>query len=435
MGNRFVLPVFRAGEREAWGWRNIVSILSAIAKNLKTFAGRMARAHRVITASALGLALAGCGGGMNMGDLFSDSGAPARQQTQAPKAPPKVGGNAPRVALLLPLSAPGTMGRVARSMKKSAELAMIDAGRPGITLVVKDTSGTPSGARMAAQAAVEEGAKLILGPLLASSVKAARAPAASRGIPVVAFSSQSSVAGNGVYLMSFLPEEEVDNVVRYATSAGKRNIAAMLPQSAYGNVITRAFYAAAKRHHAAIVAEERYVRTKSGIRASAARMAQRLAAPASKADALFFPESPKLLKAAGAAMTAAGFTPARAKLLGTSLWDSAAIRTTPLAIGGWYAGVEPRLVNYFTSHFQQSYGSRPPRIASLAYDATSLAIALGRGAFSRREIENPEGFQGMNGLFRFRSDGRIQRGLAILEVTPTGPRVAAAAPTRFAGGY
>jgi len=412
-----------------------VFFLSAISSSLKTLAGGMGHLRRAALAGTLAAALAGCGGGLDMGDLFSDSGAPSGQQAQRPQVPPQPGANSPRVALLLPLSAPGSLGRLAKAMKKSAELAMIDAGTPGITLVVKDTSGTPSGARMAAQAAVGEGSKLILGPLLAGNVKAVRPEAAARGIPVVAFSSQSSVAGNGVYLMSFLPEEEVDNVVRYSASTGKRNIAAMLPQSAYGNIISRAFYESAKRYKVSIPFEERYVRTPTGISAPATRMATRLASPASKADALFFPESPKLLKAAGAAMSAAGFTPGTVKLLGTGLWDSAAIKTTPLAIGGWYAGVEPRLVNYFSSHFQKSYGSRPPRIASLAYDATSLAIALGRGGFSRREIENPEGFQGMNGLFRFRSNGRIQRGLAILEVTPTGPRVVSPAPTRFSGNY
>ncbi len=405
---------------------------------LKALFGASAAIRRWLTAGIMAVSLAGCGGGVDFGDLFSDTGQPQggqnAQQQQAPQ-PPEVGQGAPRVALLLPLSAAGGTGRIARAMKKSAELAMIDAGNPGITLVVKDTTGTPAGARMAAQAALGEGARLILGPLLAGSVKAVAPEAAARNVPVIAFSSQASVAGNGVYLMSFLPGEEVDNVVRYAVRTGKRNIAALIPQSAYGNIAVRALYEAAKRHKASIVAEERYVATPSGIAAPAARMARKLASPSSKADALFFPEAPRLVKAAGAAMTQSGFTPATVKLLGTGLWDSAAIRTAPLAIGGWYAGVEPRLVKYFSDHYAQSYGAKPPRLASLAYDATSLAISLGKGAFSASEIQNPEGFQGMNGLFRFRSNGLIQRGLAILEVTPSGPRVAAPAPTRFSSGY
>ncbi len=401
---------------------------------LAGLSGGITRALRRLAAGALAVSLAGCGGGMDFGELFSDTGQPAEQQAQQAPQPVQPGAGAPRVVLLLPLGAPGQLGRVAASMKRAAELAMIDAGKPGITLAVKDTKGTPAGARMAAQAAVAEGARLLLGPLQATSVKAVKPEAARAGIPVIAFSSRSSVAGGGVYLMSFLPEEEVDNVVRYAVKTGKRNIAALLPQTPYGAVVARALYEAAKRHGASIGAEERYVHTAGGITAPAARMARKLASPASKIDALFFPEEPKLMKTAGSIMAQNGVNASTVQLLGTSLWDAAAIRTTPLAIGGWYAGVEPRLVNYFNSHYSRTYGATPPRIASLAYDATSLAIALGRGGtFSEEQIRNREGYQGMNGLFRFRPDGRIQRGLAILQVTATGPQVLQPAPTRFSG--
>jgi len=415
-----------------------VTFLIVIYAWARALAGASRSIRRWLSAGFLAVSLAGCGGGVDFGELFSDTGQPSgRQEAQTQRQPqvPQVGQGAPRVALLLPLSAAGGMGRIARAMKKSAELAMIDAGNPGITLVVKDTSGTPAGARMAAQAAIGEGARLILGPLLAGSVKAVAPEAAARNVPVIAFSSQASVAGNGVYLMSFLPGSEVDNVVRYAVRAGKRNIAALIPQTAYGSIAARALYQAAKRYKASIIAEERYVATPSGITAPASRLAKKLASPTSKADALFFPGAPKMVKAASAPMTQAGFTPAAAQLLGTGLWDSAAIRTAPLAIGGWYAGVEPRLVKYFSDHYAQSYGAKPPRLASLAYDATSLAISLGKSSFSAREIQNPEGFQGMNGLFRFRSNGLIQRGLAILQVTPSGPSVVSPAPSRFSSGY
>jgi ABC-type branched-subunit amino acid transport system substrate-binding protein len=394
---------------------------------------------RLALVGGLAVALAGCSGGMDFGELFSDAGQPPAEAQTAPEKPPAGGETGARVALLLPLGAGGETGRVARAMKQAAELAMVDAGNPGITLVVKDTRGTPAGARMAAQAAIGEGARLILGPLLAQSVQAVAPEARAAGIPVIAFSSLSSVAGQGVYLMSFLPEEEVDNVIRYAARTGKKRIAAMIPSSSYGTIVSRALRASAKRHGVSIVAEERYVRTPTGIAAPAERMARRIADAGNRIQALFFPEGPKLIKAAGPAMAKAGVSSRSMQLLGTGLWDTPGIRTTPLAIGGWYAGVEPRLVNYFRDHYQRTYGKAPPRIASLAYDATSLAIALGRGdgqgTFSERQITNPEGYQGMNGLFRFRPNGLIQRGLAILRVTPTGPEVVAPPPARFDSGY
>ncbi len=383
------------------------------------------------------LALAGCSGGAGFGDMFSGLG-PGKegqgQQTAQPAQPavPPQAGSGNKVALLLPLGAPGAAGRLARAMKNAAEMAMIDAGRPDITLVVKNTNGNVAGARAAAEAALAEGARLILGPLLANNVRAVGQRARARGVPVIAFSSRAEVAGNGVYLMSFLPSSEVDNVVRHAVKSGKKRIAALIPSSDYGRVVDAALKAAARKYGASIVARESYVRTALGLQTPAQRLGQAIANGG--ADALFFPEGPKLLATGGSALQAAGVAPGSLQLLGTGLWDSPKIRTVRFAQGGWYAGVDPRLVSHFATRYRQTYGGTPPRLASLAYDATSLAIALKRiGGFNNAAITNREGFQGMNGLFRFRRNGLIERGLAILRVTPTGPRVVAPAPGRFTG--
>ena len=390
------------------------------------------RKARTAAALGLGLALAGCGGGF--GDMFSDIGPGADQQLAQPQqtAPKQPAATGTKVALLLPLSAGGSLGSLARAMKNSAEMAMIDAGNPDITLVVKNTAGTPAGARMAAQAALEEGAGLILGPLLAGNVREVGAQARARRVPVIAFSSRAEVAGNGVYLMSFLPSSEVDNVIRHAAKTGKTRLAALIPATDYGRVTGAAMDRAARKYGVSIVAREQYVRTRLGLRAPAQRIGQTIAA--GQADALFFPEGPKLLAAGGRVLSAAGVLPQSVQLLGTGLWDTPKIRTVSFAHGGWYAGVDPRLVQHFANKYRQTYGKTPPRLASLAYDATSLAIALKRhGGFNDAAITNPEGFQGMNGLFRFRRNGIIERGLAILRVTPTGPQVVAPAPARFSG--
>ncbi|HHN67904.1 MAG TPA: penicillin-binding protein activator [Thermopetrobacter sp.] len=379
--------------------------------------------RRGVLTSLGAVLLSGCAGGMD--GLLPDFGNAPAAKPAKPVVPDTAGGT--RVALLLPLGAGGAVGRIARSMKQAAQLAMIDAGNPGLTLVVKDTKGSAAGAAIAAKAALGEGARLILGPLLAAEVQAVAA-ARPASLPVIAFSSQSAVAGNGVYLMSFLPEEEVANVIRHAAARGKRRIAAMLPQSAYGRIVGRALKSAAARHGASIVREDYFVATPTGITSVAGRVAPQLGG---RADALFLPAAPGLVKAAAAPLKAGGFDPARIQLLGTGLWDGRAIRTVGLAHGGWYAGVEPRLVDYFAAHFARTYGKRPPRIASLAYDATSLAIAAGRAGFSTSAIASPKGYQGMNGLFRLKPNGLIERGLAILSVGAAGPQVVAPPPQKF----
>ena len=67
------------------------------------------------------------------------------------------------------------------------------------------------------------------------------AAARQRGVPVIAFSTDASVATRGVYLLSFLPESDVDRIVDYAVANGKRSFVAMLSEGAYGNVVRRGF--------------------------------------------------------------------------------------------------------------------------------------------------------------------------------------------------
>jgi len=185
-----------------------------------------------------------------------------------------------------------------------------------------------------------------------------------------------------------------------------------------------------------IVATEHYERSANGIAGPAGRLAGRLA---TGMQALLVPDSGEVLRQIGNAFAAVGIIPNRVRFLGTGLWDDPLTPHIPVAVGGWYAGVDPELVNIFAQRFQRSYGSTPPRLASLAYDAVSLAIILGRGPqgmrFDPQQITNPQGFQGTNGLFRFTASGLCERGLSILEVTPTGPRVVAPAPQRFGIGF
>src|SRR5579872_7139305 len=169
------------------------------------------------------------------------SSEPSASPGAAPQRPAVVGSGQIKVALILPLSAGGNAGVAAQSMKNASEMALAEFLNPNLQLLIKDDGGTPQGAQAAAQQSVDEGAEIILGPLFAASVPPVAQVARGHGISVIAFSTDSSVANRGVYLLSFLPESDVNRVVEYAASAGKRSFAAMLPENAYGNVIEGAF--------------------------------------------------------------------------------------------------------------------------------------------------------------------------------------------------
>jgi ABC-type branched-subunit amino acid transport system substrate-binding protein len=320
-------------------------------------------------------------------------------------------------------------------MKQAAEMALIDAGDSGITLLTKDTAGTAAGAAAAAQTALTEGAELILGPLLGAEVQAVSPVAQGQNVPVIAFSSSSGVAGNGTYLMSFLPEEEVSNIIRHVASTGKTSVAALLPKVQYGLAVEKALVAAGQRYGVSIAAIERFPRNNLSVVDPVTKVTAAVKDPSRNVQALLIAEGGDLLRTIGAALKKAGYDQNRTQTLGTGLWDNPVTSSTSIALGGLYAGVSPDLVQRFDERYKSSFGTRPSRLASLAYDAVSLAIILSKGEagqrFSAASITNSEGFQGINGLFRFRQNGIIERGLSILEVTSNGVRILAPAPSRF----
>jgi ABC-type branched-subunit amino acid transport system substrate-binding protein len=184
-----------------------------------------------------------------------------------PQQPLAVGNGQVKVGLILPLSASGNAGVAAQSMKNAAEMALAEFQNPNLQLLIKDDAGSPQGAQQGTQQALDEGAEIILGPLFAVSVPATAQLARARGISVIAFSTDSSVAGRGVYLLSFLPESDVNRIVEYSASLGKRSFAALLPENAYGNVVEATFKQAVGRRGGRIVAFQKY----DADRATAAR--------------------------------------------------------------------------------------------------------------------------------------------------------------------
>ena len=355
-----------------------------------------------------------------------DSQPPA---SAGPALQPAVAGTGQvKVGLLLPLSAAGNAGVAAQSMKNAAEMALAEFQNPNVQLLIKDDVGTPQGAQQGAQQAVEEGAEIILGPLFALSVPATAQVARARGIPVIAFSTDSSVAGRGVYLLSFLPESDVNRIVDYAAGIGKRSYAALLPDNAYGNVVEAAFKTAAGRKGGRIVVFEKYG-------ADRATPARTVAQALGQADALLIADDGDSVVATADALSAAGANLRNIQLLGTGLWDNPRVFASPILAGGLYPAPDPVGFRAFAGRYRTRFGGDPVRTATLTYDAVALVAALARTQGGQRYtpevLTNASGFAGIDGLFRFRSDGTNERGLAVMKVAPGGSQPVAGSPKTF----
>ena len=380
---------------------------------------------------AAGLALTACGGGQ-LGSFGNFSNSSTPQPPPAPEA--AIGSGQVRVGLILPLSAPGNAGIAAQSMKNAAQLALAEFKNPNIQLLVKDDAGTPQGAQAGAQAAISEGAQIILGPLFAQSVRAVAQVARPSNIPVIAFSTDSSVASSGVYLLSFLPETDVKRIVAFATSRGKRSFAALIPDNAYGSVVQAAFQQDVPQHHGRIVALEKYPLDPSKLADPVHVVAQ----SATRIDSVFIPDGADAVPQVVAALAADHVNLKRLQLLGTGLWDDPRIFQDKQLQGGWYAAPESSGFRNFSARYRARFGQDPVRTATLAYDAVALVAALvktqGPQPFTPQILTNSSGFAGIDGIFRFRPDGTNERGLAVLRVGPTGGEVISPAPKSFGPG-
>jgi ABC-type branched-subunit amino acid transport system substrate-binding protein len=340
-----------------------------------------------------------------------------------------------RIALILPLTAQGNAGLAAQSMKNAADMALAEFKVSNVQLLVKDDGGSSQGAQSAAQQAISEGAEIIAGPLFAKSVSTVGQVARLRNIPVIAFSTDASVAARGVYLLSFLPETDVRRIVSYAASRGKRSFAALMPDNAYGTVVEAAFQQEVARHGGRVVVLEKYPHDAN----RTAEAVRRVAQAASQIDSIFIPDSPDVVPQVAQALAAAGVDVQRVQLLGTGLWgDDTRISSDKLLDGGWYPSPEQNGFRNFSGRYRARYGQDPVRTATLAYDAVALVAALvktqGMQRFSEQVLTNPSGFAGIDGVFRFRPEGTNERGLAVLRVTPSGGQVISPAPKSFAPG-
>ena len=266
-------------------------------------------------------------GACSGGPISNPFGSPQPEGPAGPQQQPlAVGTGQVKVGLILPLSAAGNAGVAAQSMKNAAEMALAEFQNPNIQLLIKDDGGSPQGAQQVTQQALAEGAEIILGPLFAASVPATAQLTRARGVSVIAFSTDSSVAGRGVYLLSFLPESDVNRIVDYSASIGKKSFAALLPDNAYGNVVEAAFKQAVGR-------KGTHRRLREIRRPIAPRRRGRWRSRWARRTRCSSPTTANRSWRRRMRLTAAGANLRNIQLLGTGLWDNPRVYREPRAAG------------------------------------------------------------------------------------------------------
>jgi len=327
------------------------------------------------------------------------------------------------------------------------------------------TKGTPDCADVAAALAIGDGASLILGPLFSSSVTAITPSAQAAGVSVISFSNDRRVTSNNIFTMGFLPDEQVERVVRFAYNKGLQRFALLAPDNSYGRTIITAlekitaelgvevakasFYDPNAADFGLVVRNlANYDQRRDDLLNQRRKLEKRNDEVAQKTlkrlenlhtigdlpfDTLMVADSGTRLQAIAALLPYYDIDPKKTRMLGTGQWGAEDSILEPALIGGWFAAPPDKERQSFVQNYKEMYGSPPPRLATLAYDATALATVFVKpdGSFDPSEITNSQGFAGRDGIFRFTPDGYAQRGLAIYQVRERRSQVIQIAPVKF----
>ncbi len=330
--------------------------------------------------------------------------------------------NRHRVALLAPLTGPN--GAVGQSIANAANLALLDTGGKRVRITFYDTA---TGAAGAASRAVAEGNKLILGPLLAEDVRLV-APVAQRArVPLISFSNDSGVAGNGTFVMGYTPAQSIDRVVRFARGRGMSNFAGLMPTGVYGQRASSAFLRSVESAGGRVVSLQSFDRSRAGVAAAIAKLT-------GPYDAILIADG---ARNAAQAVTLVRKDSPSSRVLGTELWNTEnAITSYAPLHGAWYASVSDNLYRQLVNKYRVRYGAAPYRIASMGYDAVLLVSRIAQDwrvgtDFPTARLTDDGGFTGIDGPFRFRRDGVVERALEVSQVGPNGTTQVAPPPARF----
>lgn len=329
-----------------------------------------------------------------------------------------------RVALLVPLS--GENAAVGRSIANATTMALLDTSAENLRITTYDTA---TGAATAAASAIRDGNKLILGPLLREDVSSVLSRARPADVPLITFSNDTSVAAADVFVMGHVPEQSVTRTVAYASQQGARRFAALVPDGDYGRRTGEALSRAVAGVGGTLAGVESYDRSNTSIVSAAERLKA-----AGGYDAVLIAEGPRLAAMAAGALRDGG---AQVYLLGTELWSGeAAVASSAALRGAVFSAVSDNRYRQFASSYETRFDEQPFRLATLGYDAVLLTLRIARDwqpgrAFPAGRMLAEDGFLGLDGPFRFRSNGIGERAMEVREVGNGTVSVVDAAPTRF----
>lgn len=381
--------------------------------------------RRKLVVAGAALLLAGCK--IIPGGAATTGPAPAPTPTPTSSSALPTDDARHRVALLVPMS--GGNGAVGQSIANATTMALLDTNADNLRITTYDTT---AGARNAAQRAVADGNKLILGPLLSEDVAQVLAEARPANVPLITFSNDTGVAGPDVFVMGQSPDESVARTVAFARGKGSSRFAAIVPDGEYGQRAAAAFRTAVASSGGTLAGIETFARGNTSIVSSATRLQQK-----GGFDTVLIADGSRLAGQAAAVLRPRGT--GSTQILGTELWSGESdVTRTPSLRGAWFSAMSDARFKRFSDSYRARFGAQPYRVSTLGYDSVLLALRIARDwrpgrTFPVSRLRDEGGFLGLDGAFRFTRSGVVERAMEVREVRDGTVTIIDPAPAKFGG--
>lgn len=330
-----------------------------------------------------------------------------------------------RIALLVPLSGPDAA--LGQSIANATTMALLDTNAQTIRITTYDTA---TGAAAAASKALQDGNRLILGPVSAADIASVSAVTRPAKVPLITYSGDSSLATRDTLVMGLDPANAMQRVVGFASSKGMRRFALLAPKGLSGTRATAAFAEAVQASGGTLVSTQTYDRGNRSIVSAATRLKAR-----GGYDAVLIADSPKYAAMAAPSLKATGA--AMPKILGTDQWSGdPAIGKTASLRGAWFPAISDGRWARFAESYRGRFGLAPYRLSTFGYDSVLLVVRIARDwrsnmPFPLTRLSDRDGFLGLDGPFRFNANGVGERALEVREARSGGVTIVSPAAEKF----
>lgn len=346
-------------------------------------------------------------------------------------------GDSVTVALLVPYGSPTTGDdAIARSLENAARMAAKDLGGSSVNIKVYNTAGQAATAGSMASKAAAEGADVILGPLRSDASNAAAVAVSGQNLNVMSFSNNTSIAGGNLFVLGNTFDNIASRLLGYAGSQGRTRVVVVYPRTPVGQIARSSIVQASAGTSASIVGDGAFDFSQEGVSAAVPQIAATIKSSGATA-VMLTSDSTGALPILAQLLPEQGVDPSVTKFLGLTRWDiPQQTLSLPGLQGGWFALPDPSANAQFRSRYQAAHGSAPHPLAALAYDGVAAigSLAAKKRGPTSANLTQTAGFAGANGVFRLRSDGTIQRALAIAQVTNSQVQIIDPAPKKFRRG-